>query len=82
MKYTLPREAAPKNHGNTKAAWVLTLGVLLGATVAGIGLAIGHLALQLTGAVVVVAALAVSYGMRLNGMGQPVPERSKDWYQA
>jgi len=82
MKYTLPLEAAPKNHGNTKAAWVLTLGVLLGATVLGVGMAIAHIALQFTGLALIVAALAVSYGMRLNGMGQPVPQRTEDWYQA
>jgi hypothetical protein len=79
--YTLPPAAAPTNHGHTRASWTLVAGVLLGALVIGVGLAVGEPAVWLTGIVITVGSLLASWVMRLRGFGQPMGERARrDWY--
>ncbi|NLI17618.1 MAG: hypothetical protein GX427_02225 [Actinomycetales bacterium] len=79
--YTLPPSAAPANHGHTRASWTLVVGVLLGALVIGVGLAIGNPPLWITGLAVVVGALIASMVMRSRGLGQPLPDSTRrDWY--
>lgn len=79
--YTLPPAAAPTNHGHTRASWTLVTGVLLGALVIGVGLAVGEPAVWLTGIVITAGSLLASWVMRLRGLGQPMGERARrDWY--
>ncbi len=79
--YTLPPAAAPPNHGHTKAAWVLTAGVIAGALVLGVGLAIASPTLWITGIVVAAGSALASLSMRARGLGQPVTgTRRRDWY--
>lgn len=79
--YTLPPGPPPANHGHTQAAWLMTGGVLLGFLIAGIGVGIAHTALIVSGLVVLALAIAISLVMRATGRGQPVPSRSRAWYE-
>lgn len=60
----------PHNEGSTVAAWVNTVGCVLGAIVAAFGLALGDLPIIIAGAVVVVITMIVSFVLRLAGFGQ------------
>lgn len=80
-EYTLPPRATPTNHGHTTASWILTLGVLAGALIAGIGMVIIANNVVIVGIVVMIAAAIGSFAARALGHGQVVPERSDaDWY--
>lgn len=85
--YTLPPAAPFSNHGRTKAAWVLMLGVSLGFLVAGVGLIISNDMVVVAGVVVTLASIVISVIMRGMGLGQPAPTsteetENKDWYSA
>jgi hypothetical protein len=85
--YTLPSAAPYSNHGRTKAAWLLMLGVCLGFLVGGVGLIISNDVVVIAGAVIAVGSVVVSVIMRGMGLGQPVPRATaetekKDWYSA
>lgn len=79
--YTLPPGPAPTNHGNTRSAWVLTLGVLLGLTIVGVGMSIPHAGLLISGLVITGISGVAAWILRAQGYGQPVPARSDDWYE-
>lgn len=67
--YTVPPQP-PHNEGKTPAAWLMTVGVVLGATVAAFGLVQASLPVIGIGAGMVALTLLVSFVMRLAGMGQ------------
>lgn len=79
--YTLPPAAAPTNHGHTTAAWVLVVGVIAGALILGVGLAIANPTLWITGIIVIAGSVLASLGLRARGHGQPLTAaRRGDWY--
>ncbi|MDN5559842.1 MAG: hypothetical protein L0G23_10485 [Ruaniaceae bacterium] len=80
-EFVLPPGPAPVNHGRTRSAWVLTIAVIIGAAIAGVGAAIPHTALLVSGLAVLVLGLIVAGVLRLQGHGQPVEARSGDWYE-
>ena len=57
----LPPSAAPRNHGRTVAAWTTTLIVVVGAVVAGLGVALAEPWLAWVGGGVVLAGLIVAF---------------------
>lgn len=65
-------DVAPGNHGRTLAGWVTNGLIILGATIAAVGLMIPQLALVWVGVGVVVVALAVGATLRALGHGQPL----------
>ncbi|PWH05795.1 hypothetical protein DEO23_11375 [Brachybacterium endophyticum] len=60
----------PENEGNTVAAWVCTVGVVLGSIVAALGLVLVDVPIIIGGAIVIVLALIVSLVLRIAGFGQ------------
>ncbi|GAB4096257.1 HGxxPAAW family protein [Brachybacterium squillarum] len=73
--YTVP-PPPPHNEGKTPAAWTLSLGVVIGITLAALGMVIAMPALLVVG--IVVAALSVVAGvvMSVVGLGKKRPARS------
>jgi uncharacterized membrane protein YgaE (UPF0421/DUF939 family) len=67
--YTVP-PPPPHNEGNTAAAWVNTIGIVLGVAVAAFGLVLGDVPIIIGGCVVVVIAMIVSFVLRMAGFGQ------------
>ncbi|MCK6209013.1 hypothetical protein KZX45_00450 [Georgenia sp. EYE_87] len=85
--YSLPPAAPYANHGRTKAAWVLMLGVCLGFLLAGVGLIISNDVIVIASVVITLGSIVISVIMRGMGLGQPVPRagdeaEKKDWYSA
>lgn len=78
---TPPPHAAPTNHGRTRSAWVLTLTILVGASITGVGMVIDNQGLTIAGLVVMVVGGIASWILRERGHGQPVAPRSEDWYE-
>ncbi len=66
----LPPAAPPTNHGQTTAAWTTTLIVLVGATVAAVGMIVALVWLFWVGLAVVVLGLVVGKVMQVLGHGQ------------
>lgn len=82
-EYTLPPKATPTNHGHTAASWIMTLGVIAGALIAGVGMVILANNVVIVGLVVMVGAVVASIAARLLGHGQELEERaSGDWYSS
>ena len=80
-EYTLPPKATPTNHGHTAASWILVLGVLAGALIAGVGMAIPANNVVVVGIVLMAASAAASFVARRLGHGQELAERrTADWY--
>lgn len=67
--YTVP-PAAPLNHGQTPAAWVMLIGVIAGAIATALGMAMSSTILLLAGIAVMVLTVIVSVIMRAVGLGQ------------
>lgn len=67
--YAVP-PAAPQNHGQTVAAWVMLVGVVAGAILAALGLVLSQQLLIIVGPVVIVATIILSVVLRAAGMGQ------------
>jgi hypothetical protein len=66
----LPPAAPPTNHGQTTAAWTTTLIVLVGATVAGLGMIVATVWLFWVGLGVTILGLVVGKVMQVLGHGQ------------
>lgn len=80
-EYTLPPQATPTNHGHTAASWILVLGVLAGAVIAGVGMALAANNVVIVGLVVMILAAVASAGARMLGHGQELTQRRHaDWY--
>lgn len=73
----LPPAAAPRNHGRTVAAWTTTLIVVVGAVVAGLGVALAEPWLAWVGGGVVLAGLIVGKVLQVMGLGQPGSARAR-----
>ena len=67
----LPDPASP-NHGMTLAAWVLNVGIVVGAIAAGIGMMIEVGAVLWTGVAIIGLALVAGGALRALGYGQPL----------
>ncbi len=67
----LPDPASP-NHGMTLAAWVLNVGIVIGAIVSGTGMMIEAGAVLWTGVVIIGLALISGGVLRALGYGQPL----------
>jgi len=67
----LPDPTAP-NHGKTRAAWVLNVGVVIAFILAGVGMMIGATWLIWVGVAVAVVSLASGAALRALGHGQPL----------
>lgn len=61
------------HHGNSLAAWVMVLLLMLGALVAAIGVSVPSITLDVIGAVIVVIALIVGKVLSLAGYGSVKP---------
>ncbi|WP_347042468.1 HGxxPAAW family protein [Brachybacterium nesterenkovii] len=72
--YTVP-PAPPSNHGRTVAAWLMTVGVVIGSIVAAVGLVLMHTMLMVVGGAVIVATILLSVVLRALGMGQKRRDR-------
>ena len=79
--YKLPPNTAPANHGRTRSAWVLTITVIIGAAITGVGVAIAHTGLIVSGLAVLAIGMVAAGVLRLQGHGQPVSARPGDWYE-
>lgn len=66
----LPPTAPPRNHGRTVAAWTTTFIVLVGAVVAGVGVAVALPWLAWAGGGVIVAGVVVGKVLQVMGLGQ------------
>ena len=73
----MPPSAAPRNHGRTVAAWTTTLIVVVGAVVAGLGVALAEPWLAWVGGGVVLAGLIVGKVLQMMGLGQPGSARAR-----
>ncbi|QDW63262.1 HGxxPAAW family protein [Oerskovia sp. KBS0722] len=69
----LPPSAPPTNHGHTVAAWFTMIGIIVGAVVAGVAVAMAQVWLFWVGMVVVALALVGGGVLRNMGYGQPKP---------
>jgi len=67
----LPDPAA-SNHGKTNAAWVLNVGLVIGATVSAFGIAFDRQVLTWIGVSIAVLGLIAGGVMRALGHGQPL----------
>lgn len=66
----LPPAAPPTNHGQTSAAWTTTLIVLVGATIAAVGMIVALAWLFWVGLGVVVLGVVTGKVMQVLGHGQ------------
>ncbi len=66
----VPLSAPPANHGHTLAAWLAMAGVMVGAAIAGLGVAVEQTWLFIAGLFVVFASLVAGYVLRNMGYGQ------------
>ncbi|MCF2530421.1 HGxxPAAW family protein [Yinghuangia soli] len=62
------------HHGNTPAAWTLTILALIGSTVSGVALIMPSPVLFWAGLAVIAVGAVVAGGMRMAGMGA-IPAR-------
>lgn len=62
---------APGNHGRTVAAWVTNGGIVLGATLAAVGIALPAAPVLWAGVAVIVLALILGGVLKAMGHGQP-----------
>ena len=67
----LPPSAPPTNHGHTVAAWFTMIGIIVGAVVAGVAVAIATVWLFWVGMGIVALALLGGLVLRNMGYGQP-----------
>ncbi len=67
----LPPSAPPTNHGNTTAAWVTVLLVVLGGLVAAVAMVIPSVPVVWVGVGIVVAGLVAGRVLKMLGLGQP-----------
>jgi hypothetical protein len=63
--------APAHNHGRTRAAWVTNGGIVLGALILSIGVAVPSYPLVWAGSAVIVASLITGLVMKFLGHGQP-----------
>lgn len=70
------------SHGQTPAAWTSVTVILVGAIVAGFGVATGLVWLAVTGGVVMVLGIVVALVMQKAGLGQYPPGRSRSYASA
>lgn len=71
----LPIGPPPTNHGNTPAAWVTVVVVLVGALVSSLAMIASLVWLVWVGLGVIVVGLLAGRIMRMAGFGQPVARR-------
>jgi hypothetical protein len=69
----LPPAIPPANHGHTVAAWTAMIGVMVGALVAAVGVAIANAMIFWVGMGVVLVACVAGLVLRNMGYGQPRP---------
>ncbi len=69
----LPPAVPPANHGHTVAAWTAMIGVMVGALVASIGVAVPNAVVFWVGMGVVLLACVAGLVLRNMGYGQPRP---------
>jgi uncharacterized protein YacL len=67
--YAVP-PAPPHNEGKTVAAWANTVGIVLGAIIAAIGLTQTSLPMIAVGVVVIVIGMILAIVLRAVGLGQ------------
>lgn len=67
----LPPSSPPINHGNTTAAWVTVLLVVLGALVASVAIAFAAVPVAWVGVGIVLAGLVAGRVLKMLGFGQP-----------
>ncbi|MCV2394792.1 hypothetical protein OEB99_10775 [Actinotalea sp. M2MS4P-6] len=67
----LPVSAPPANHGNTLAAWVTVVIILIGGLTSTLSIMFSVMPLFWVGLGVVLVGLVVGKVMRMLGMGQP-----------
>jgi len=67
----LPDPSSP-NHGMTRAAWVLNVGIVIAFVTAGVGMMIGAMWLIWVGIAIAVVSLASGAALRALGYGQPL----------
>jgi len=67
----LPVSSPPTNHGNTTAAWVTVMLVVLGALVASLAMVFAAVPLVWVGAGVIVLGLVAGRVLKMLGLGQP-----------
>ena len=69
----LPVATPPTNHGNTTAAWVTVIGVLVGSIVSSVAVVISRPWLFWVGLGIVLVACIVGRVLKMLGFGQPGP---------
>ncbi len=69
----LPPAVPPSNHGHTVAAWTAMIGIMLGALVASIGVAVAQAVIFWVGMGVVLVACILGLVLRNMGYGQAKP---------
>lgn len=72
----LPLSAPPRNHGNTLAAWVTVIAVMVGGLISTLAVMFSAVPLFWVGLGVIVVGVVVGRVMRMLGMGQPPEPRS------
>ncbi len=69
----LPVASPPTNHGNTTAAWVTVIVVLVGAVISSVGVVVARPWLFWAGLGVVLVGVVVGRVLKMLGFGQPGP---------
>lgn len=73
----LPPSSPPINHGNTTAAWVTVLLVVLGGVVASVAMVFALVPVVWVGAGIVLAGLVAGRVLKMLGLGQPGPNAGR-----
>ncbi len=74
----LPPSSPPHNEGNTVAAWVTVVLVVLGALVASLAIVFALVPLAWVGAGIVVLGLVAGRVLKMLGLGQPAGPASHE----
>ncbi|MFC0674847.1 HGxxPAAW family protein [Brachybacterium hainanense] len=67
--YSVP-PAPPHNEGKTTAAWVMTVGTVIGSIVVALGLVFSSSMMMAVGAAVIALTIVLSIVLRMAGLGQ------------
>ena len=67
----LPVASPPLNHGNTTAAWVTVISVLVGSAIASVAMLFAAMPVVWTGVAIVVLGLVAGRVLKMLGLGQP-----------
>ena len=70
-RVNLPVSSPPTNHGNTTAAWVTVMLVVLGSLVASLAMVFATVPLVWVGAGIVFLGLVAGRVLKMLGLGQP-----------